>query len=251
MAALLAFTLAACGGSSSGGSSTSDAPRNPYVWNKISYNNGRYSYAVDGKVVSRIGVDVSDHQGTIDWNAVAADGVDFAFIRIGRRGYTEGGIYPDDCFEQNLSGAQAAGLDVGVYFFSQAVSEEEAVEEAEFVIKTLKGRWLALPVVFDEETVSSANGRANRLSKVQRTANARAFLERVESAGYSGMLYCNQNDMARINLNELSQWPVWYAEYGEMPGPTPDFTIWQFTSTGKVSGISGSADVNIDLSGAR
>lgn len=250
LASLLVVSL--LGLSACASRSHTPASDNPYDWSHLTSSNGRYQYRVNGQNLGVLGIDVSDHNGTIDWKSVAADGIDFAVVRVGYRGYTAGGISLDDRFEANLSGARAAGLKVGVYFFSQATTTQEAKEEADFVIKQLNGASLDYPVVFDEEPVESAGGRANNLTREQQTAIAKAFLERIEKAGYQGMVYCNQNDSSRFDFDELSAWPVWYAEYGtSQPSQAFDYTIWQFTSTGSVKGVTGNVDIDLDLTAAR
>ena len=130
----------------------------PYDWSGLERSGDRLAFRENGEVRSQLGVDVSDHQGSIDWSAVASDGVDFAFVRVGNRGYTEGALYADTRYAENIDNATSAGLDVGAYFFSQAVSVEEAREEAEFVLRLLAGRYLALPVAYDHEPVADGAG---------------------------------------------------------------------------------------------
>lgn len=203
-------------------------------------------YAVDGQVSSLAGIDVSEHQGRIDWQAVADDGIDFAIIRVGRRGAAEGEVREDERFAENMDGARRAGLDVGTYFFSQAVNEEEAVEEADFVLSRLRGHELAYPVVYDHEPVEGVDGRADDLSVEQMTANAKAFCDRIAQAGYAAMVYGNANDLARYSLKELSGYGIWFAEYGStIPSRLGRFSIWQYTNEGQVAGISGAVDLNI------
>lgn len=137
----------------------------PYNFDNLKNEQGRFSYYEDGNLVSQTAVDVSDLQGKIDWERVSEDGIDFAMIRLGRRGYTEGNIYLDNYYYENVSGVKSEGMPFGVYFFSQAITEDEAIEEANFVIKHLSGSGISYPVVFDHEPVESADGRANNLSK--------------------------------------------------------------------------------------
>lgn len=239
-----ALALSQCGG----GTGTAAAQKyvSPYDWSGLDRTDGRYAYYEDGALQSRLGVDVSDHQGEIAWQAVAADGIDFAYVRLGNRGYTEGMLYADEYAAANLDGAAAAGLDVGAYFFSQATSVAEAREEADFVLGILAGRALALPVAFDHEPVSDAAGRANNVDGETLTACALAFCERLEAAGYTTMVYGNAGDMARYNRAVLGNRPVWFAEYGA-PTPTAqfDFSIWQYSNAGTVAGIATSVDMNL------
>lgn len=221
----------------------------PYDWSNLNHSKGRYTYVEDGTVLSRFGIDVSENQGVIDWNAVADDGVEFAIIRVGYRGITEGLIYEDEYVQENLAGARAAGIDIGVYFFSQAISEEEAIEEADFVLSELDGMSLEYPVVFDSEASISNYGtsRTADLSQDQMTAIANAFCDRIEQAGYTAMIYGNTDDLSRYHLNQLDA-DVWYAEYG-MPQPTvqTDFVMWQYASDGVIDGIDTAVDLDIDL----
>ncbi|MCI8469525.1 MAG: glycoside hydrolase [Eggerthellaceae bacterium] len=203
-------------------------------------------YTVDGQVVSKTGVDVSEHQGEIDWAAVADDGVDFAFVRLGRRGAAEGEVVEDAYFNTNYVEARDAGLDVGVYFFSQSITEEEAVQEAEFVLSRLAGRPLDYPVVYDHEPVEGVEGRSDNLSIEQMTINAKAFCDRIAEAGYPAMIYGNATDLARYSLRDLSSYGIWFAEYGStIPSRLGRFSIWQYTNQGQVDGISRTVDLNI------
>ena len=225
----------------------------PYDWANLDRSDERYRYVVDGEVKSRIGIDVSESQKEIDWQAVARDGIEFAIIRVGYRGATEGGLYTDEQFWANLEGARAAGLDCGVYFFSQADTEDEAREEADFVLKHLNGTPLEYPIAFDSEIVN-LNGAASptaELSNDEMTAIAKAFCTRVEEAGYRPLVYGNKADISRYNYNEMSHLPAWWAEYGS-PSPTAriPLELWQYSNSGNVDGISTYVDMNIDLSKA-
>ena len=229
----------------------SDQPNDgPYVsryyWNGLTANGDRLAYYEGGALCSDLGVDVSDHQGDIDWQAVARDGSDFAIVRLGNRGYTEGALYADEQAAANLDGAAAAGLETGAYFFSQATTEDEAREEAEFALALLDGRSLRLPVVFDHEPVPDAAGRANRIMGDELTACARAFCERIEQAGYATMIYGNKQDIARFGSNAFGNRPVWFAEYDvAVPTGQFDFDLWQYTNGGSVAGIPTAVDLNI------
>ncbi len=215
-------------------------------WAGLTWENGFAYYEEDGKPCSQTGVDVSDHQGQIDWSAVAAEGIEFAYVRAGSRGYTEGSLIPDEYCATNLDGAKAAGLETGAYFFSQATTVEEAREEAQMALDQIGGRQLDLPVAFDHETVESPDGRANKVSRSDLTACAKAFCEVIEAAGYSTIIYGNAHDLVRFDLNELGDRPVWLAEYG-VPRPTLSIplALWQYTNEAYISGISTSVDLNI------
>lgn len=218
----------------------------PYDWRNLELIEGRFYYSKDGNPASKTGVDVSEHQGEIDWEAVAADDIDFAFIRIGNRGYTEGIISLDDYYYSNISQARDAGLEIGVYFFSQAINPEEAREEARFVLNNLDGVELDFPVVYDHEPISDHDGRANHLNPTQLSENAQAFCSVIEEAEKSVMIYGNNNDIKKLHPEILNSRSVWFAEYNALhPSGQFDFVMWQYTSSGNVAGINTPADMNI------
>lgn len=234
-----------------GSGGLSELPRNQYRWTGLERTNDRLAYTVDGRVLSRVGVDVSSNQGAVDWNAVANDGIEFAYIRLGYRGTATGVMMIDENFEANLQGARAAGLDCGAYYFSQAVSVEEAREEVQAVIDQLGGRPLQLPVVFDSETSAAGTGvsRTADLDSQQISDIALAFCERIEAAGYRPMVYGNASDLGRYDLLRVMEHPLWWAEYDAgVPTTILDFKVWQYTNKGSVKGISGSVDLNIEMS---
>ncbi|MEG0375041.1 MAG: glycoside hydrolase family 25 protein [Raoultibacter sp.] len=223
--------------------------KSPYNFEGLVYENDRYTYTENGVLQSKIGIDVSEHQGVIDWNAVAADGIEFAFIRLGNRGATEGVIGLDEQYQANLEGAVAAGIPVGVYFFSQSINAAEAIEEADFVLANLQGAALQYPIVYDHEPVSGiANPRANDLSKEQATENAQAFCNRIKEAGYESMLYGNKSDIARFDQSIRDTNDIWFAEYDtSTPTGRFDFSIWQYSNNGTVAGIPARVDMNIEF----
>lgn len=228
-----------------------DVEHHPYVQeNFVKKETGEYVYMDGTKKVSIKGVDVSKYQQEIDWKKVAADGVEFAIIRLGFRGMgTNGTCELDPYFKQNVAGAKAAGIDVGVYFFTQATTVEEAKEEARFVIDNLKGYDITWPVVFDTEDIPSYKAaRANVLSREVRTACAKAFLEEIKAAGYTPMLYANTRwSIMKLDLAELEDYDFWYAYYGDDLYYPYKFSMWQYTDSGKVDGIKGNADLNISF----
>lgn len=190
------------------------------------------------------GIDVSKFQGNIDWNRVKAAGIDFVIIRVGYRGYTYGTITEDPYFETNIKGALAAGIDVGVYFFSQAITEQEAKQEAQWTLQKIAPYKITYPVVIDTEYVSG--GRANSMSATQRTSVVNAFCAEVKNAGYTPMIYASKSWLENnLNMSYLNQYDVWLARYASAPEYTGPFTIWQYTSKGYVDGISGYVDRNI------
>jgi len=210
--------------------------------------NGEIQYMQDGQVVSYKGIDVSKHQGKIDWEKVAGDGVDFAFIRVALRGYETGKLVVDEHFEQNIEGAGKAGIKVGVYIYSQAINEEEVLEEAQFVLEQIAPYQLDCPVVFDVELVSGAKGRMNALSVEERTALTALFCETIANAGYKPMIYHNMEMGAlKINLEELEQYDKWFAYYNSDFYYPYAYQVWQYSDSGTVNGIKGDVDLNISF----
>ncbi len=221
---------------------------NLYNWENLSQDaNGYLTYVVDGSVVSRTGIDVSEHQGDIDWERVAANGIDFAIIRIGYRSADRGLIAKDAKAEQNLAGAKAAGLRVGVYFYSQAVNEAEAREEADFVINTLGSTELSYPLVFDFEQGNLDNERVSTMTSEQRTAVAVAFCEEAEARGARALVYGSASALLEIDVEQLAPYGFWYAEYTNIPTSSLSFVLWQYSESGIVDGIDGPVDLDLDL----
>ena len=215
---------------------------------KIDRTDNRFSYE-DDRYTSLFGIDVSTYQNEIDWKKVKEDGVEFVFIRIGRRGATTGLLYEDDLFETNYAGAKENGLKVGVYFFSQAISEQEAREEADWVRKHLSGKQIDLPVVYacEEVYLEDETARMEGLDKEQITANARAFAERIARHRYETIIYTNAYWAQEVyDMEELSDIPVWLAQYDvDIPVFEHPFVIWQYTDSGTIDGIEGTVDLNI------
>lgn len=207
--------------------------------NKVLYNDSAYKI--------RQGLDVSKHNSNIDWKKVKASGYDFVFIRIGYRGYgTEGKICLDEKFAENINGAKAAGLDTGVYFFSQAINEKEAKEEAEFVLKNLAGRKLELPVVFDPESILDAKARTDEVTGEQFTKNTIKFCETINANGYKSMVYANMIwESDYLSMSKLKNIPFWYADYEKKPQSPYEYEVWQYTSKGHIDGVKGRVDLNV------
>ena len=222
-----------------------------YDWSYLDRTDGRLRYIVDGQVRSRLGIDVSENQYSIDWQAVANDGIEFAIIRLGYRGATEGDLYLDERFEENLAGAKAAGIDCGVYFFSQAQTLEESVAEADFVVEHLNGAELECPIAFDSEeaVLNVEKSRTSGLSDTAMTVIAEAFCERVAQSGYRAIVYGNSKDLSRYYYDSMDSRDFWWAEYGvEHPSTDLAIDMWQYSSAGTVAGIETEVDMNIDLS---
>lgn len=193
-----------------------------------------------------MGIDVSSHQREIDWEAVSASGVEFAMIRVGYRGHSKGTVNYDDYYRANIEGALAAGLEVGVYFFSQAVNEGEAIEEARFLLHGIEGYDVTFPVVFDWETITNDEARTDGLPGSVVTSCAAVFCRAVEKAGYSPAVYINRRQAYyTYDLETIMQYPIWLAEYSDLPTYYYDFQMWQHSNTGSVPGIEGDVDLNI------
>ena len=193
------------------------------------------------------GVDVSAFQGEIDWAKVAADGIDFAYIQVGYRGYTEGGLFEDRNFHANMQGALENGIDVGVYMFSQAITVQEAIEEANFVLQRIKDYDIALPVVFDWEIIDNGDAaRTDGMDAAVLNDCAAAFCETVKLAGYEPGVYFNRHfGYYEFDLARLNDYAFWVA----VPGSYPDFyyaaDIWQYTFDDIVDGIETETDMNM------
>lgn len=192
-----------------------------------------------------LGIDVSKWQKEIDWDKVKNEGVDFAIIRCGYRGSVTGSLVEDPYFEQNIKGARAAGIKVGVYFFTQAVNEVEAVEEASMVISLVRDYELQYPVFIDTEG-AGGNGRADSLNVEERTAVCEAFCTTVKNAGLEAGVYASRNWYNnKLTASTLESYAIWLAEYRSVPLYQGYYQMWQYTSKGKINGINGNVDLNV------
>ena len=221
-------------------------PANELTEDMFSSGSGSVKYIGNDYDVLR-GVDVSEHQLDIDWKQVAASGVDYAYIRVGWRGYTEGGLFEDAYFERNIQGALDAGLHVGVYMFSQAVTVQEAIEEADFVLERIGKYNVTLPVVFDWEKIEAAEARSHGLTMELRTDCARAFCETVKGAGYVPCVYFNRNlGYYGYDLTRLTDYEFWFSlpESG-FPNFYYACDMWQYSFTETVPGIAEPTDMNL------
>ena len=215
---------------------------------KLKSTNARKFYVEDSKITSLLGVDVSVHQDNIDWAKVKESGIDFAMVRLGYRGYGTGEAQLDENYAENIQGARDAGLDAGVYFFSQAITAEEAVEEANLVIESLDGLDVNYPVVYDWEIIYDDTARTDNISVDVLTDCCVAFCETIKNAGYTPMIYQNKRtSIFKLDLNRLNDYDFWLAEYNTEPTYYYDFDMWQYTSTGRVPGIEGDVDLNISF----
>lgn len=211
----------------------------------------KYNFGSDGVLAAssgNMGIDVSKWNGNIDWNAVKNSGVSYVIIRCGYRGSTTGALIEDPKFRSNIQGATAAGLKVGVYFFTQAVNEVEAVEEASMVLNLISGYKIAYPVFLD---VEPSGGRADGINRDMRTAVCKAFAQTIQNSGYTAGIYANKTWFTSyINTASLTNYKIWLAQYAAAPSYTATkYDLWQYSSTGSVAGISGKVDLNISYLG--
>ncbi|MDO5154659.1 MAG: glycoside hydrolase family 25 protein [Eubacteriales bacterium] len=205
-------------------------------------------YVTEDGFSSKVGVDVSEHQGFIDWERTSK-AVDFAMIRVGYRGYgAKGGLVEDGYFSTNIEDATANGVPVGVYFYSQATSYEEGVEEANFVLSRIADYHLSYPIVLDREDPMVEDARTNDMSKEQHTQAALGFLETIRNAGYTPMMYTYRTYYSLyVDIESVYQYPIWYAQYADEPDWPYEFNIWQYTESGEIPGISGPVDLNLQM----
>lgn len=219
---------------------------NPYTKADFLFDGQRMTLA-DGQGIP--GIDVSRYQGDIDWETVAASGIKFVFIRVGYRAYGSGEIVADSRAQANYRGAKAAGLKVGVYFFSQAANALEAMEEADWTMQAIAGWQLDLPVVYDWE-LPAPDARTRNVTAGQLTAYTRIFHRILTNNGYSVMLYFNRHHaQERLYMHRLTDIPHWFAMYADTMTYPYDFAIWQYSQTGRVPGIAGDVDLDIMLPG--
>ena len=224
-----------------------DVPVFAYDPNDFYLEDGRMNCADPGVRLVH-GVDVSSYQGAVDWERVKNDGIDFAILRVGYRGYTVGSLNKDTYFELNAHNAARAGLDVGVYIFSQAITVEEALEEADFVLEAIRDCNITGPVVFDWEVIGKKEARTYGLDTDTLCAAANAFCSRIREAGYQPMIYFNAYaGYVKYDLSRVLDYPFWFAQYKAQPDFYYDFQLWQYTSSGKVDGIQGNVDMDVWL----
>ncbi len=214
----------------------------------------KYNFASDGSLIKDSGsrgIDVSTYNGTIDWTAVKNSGISFVIIRCGFRGYTKGGLILDSKYQSYIQGATAAGLKVGLYLFSQATNEAEAVEEASLCVNLAQGYKISYPIFIDSEYANGSHtGRADGLDKATRTAVCKAFCETIKSAGYTPGVYASKSWLYnKLDAGQLSGYKIWLAHYTGETDYTGKYDIWQHTDKGKVNGIKGNVDLDISYLG--
>ena len=214
---------------------------------KLDMNRDFYHYySIGYKTV--IGVDLSEHNKDVDFTKLKEQGIEFAFLRLGWRGYSDPILHLDKKFEEYYQNAKDVGIKVGVYFFSQAINENEAIEEAQFVINNLQDKTIDTYIAYDCETISNDIARTDDLTKSQATSNAKAFLNTISEAGYSPILYTNYDWIKnKYELDILLEYPIWYAQYSRNPQYKGNHIIWQYATRMIIDGISGEDGVDLNL----
>lgn len=222
-------------------------PANPYSNSDLVKNeDGQMTYIPNGEAHYLTGIDVSQHQGNINWEKVSEAGIDYAFIRVGIRGYGSGKLVLDEQFENNIKGALENGIEVGVYFFSQATTEEEIKEELDFVLEAIAPYKITYPVAIDIEKIEDSSARGNLISREDRTHYADIFCKGIEDAGYTPMIYGNLFSLfSMLDMSRLYQYDTWFAFYDKYLYYPYTVHTWQYTDSLTVPGISNKVDGNI------
>lgn len=222
-------------------------PKNTLDNSNFTSDNSFKYYSKGGKPASIEGIDISSYNGNIDWQAVKNSGVDFAMIRIGGRGYgDDGALYSDDKAIDNIKNAQSVGIKAGVYFFSQAITNEEAVAEADYIKKLLGDTKIDFPVAYDWEIIKDDDARTDNVSAAQATECAKAFCDRIKELGFTPIIYSPSKELYfKYDLTRLADVDIWYCEYSDVPTFYYEFSMWQYTANGYVDGIDGAVDLNV------
>lgn len=221
--------------------------RNTYDFTNLTMRQEQLAYYADGKTYSYVGADLSKYNGEVDFAALKQSGISYVMLRLGMRGYGSGQIQLDEKFADYIAKAEEAGLDVGVYFYSQAVTEEEAAEEANFVIQNLAGHPITYPVAFDMEYVANDTARIEALTREEKTKMAKTFLDTVKNAGYKPMVYGTKEWLIKqVDLTKLTDYDIWLSQQEETPDYPYQFQMWQYSREGRLNGADG--DVNLNIS---
>lgn len=221
---------------------------NKYVKSRFVYKNPIMSYYINGKEASWFGVDISSKQGVVDFKKLKKAGCDYVMIKVGGRGYSSGEIVLDEKLKDYMTGAKNAGLDIGVYFFSQAITKDEIEEEVQTLLEAIKDYSVNYPIVFDMEEIEGDMARVDSLDIDSRTSLAKQFLDDVKKAGYTPMLYGNKEWLVtKIDLEALSDYDIWLSQEADTPDYPYEFTMWQYDKEGTISGISEKTGMNISF----
>lgn len=220
--------------------------KNKYNPEGFVYEEPIMKYYENGKNISYLGVDISKENGDVNFDRLKKAGVQFVMIKVGARGYGNGQIALDDHFAEYMKAATEAGLNIGVYFFSQAVTKEEALEEANLVYENIKGYKITYPIAFDMEKITGDISRTDTLTKEEKSNIALVFLQALKDVGYKGIIYGNKEWLIQqINLSTVGAFDIWLSQVGKVPDYPYKFSMWQYTQSGKIDGITG--DANLDI----
>lgn len=223
-------------------------PKHEYDFTKLVCQSNLMKYYVDGKQVSYVGTDISKYQDYVDFVKLRKAGIDYCMIRVGARGYGSGQLVLDEYFLDNMKRATDAGLEVGVYFFSQAISVEEAVEEATMVLENIKDYNVTYPVAFDMEYITNDTARIDNLTKAEKTDITKAFLDTIRNAGYKAMIYGDKEWLIKeIDMSKLTAYDVWLSQPGDIPDYPYKFTMWKYDEEASIDGIAGYANLDISF----
>lgn len=223
-------------------------PKHEYDFTKLVCQSDLMKYYEDGRLVSFVGTDISKYQDYIDFVKLKKAGVDYVMIRVGARGYGTGQLVLDEYFTDNIKRATDAGLDVGVYFFSQAITVEEAIEEANMVLENIKDYEITYPVAIDMEYIPNDTARIDVLSKSEKTEITKTFLDTVQAAGYKPMIYGDKKWLIKeIDMSKLTAYDIWLSQQEDIPDYPYKFTMWQYSNEGVLDGIAGYANLNISF----
>lgn len=223
-------------------------PKHEYDFTKLVCQSDLMKYYEDGRKVSYVGIDVSKEQSYIDFNKVKKAGIDFVMLRVGARGYGSGQLVLDEYFQSNIKRATDAGLEVGVYFFSQAINETEAIEEANMVLENIKDYKITYPVAFDMEYIPNDTARIDTLSKTEKTTITQTFLDTIMNGGYKPMIYGNKEWLIKqVDMSKLTGYDIWLAQEEDIPDYPYKFAMWQYDTDAMVDGIAGYTNLNISF----
>ena len=223
-------------------------PKHDYDFTKLVCQSDLMKYYEDGRQVSFVGTDISKAQGYVDFNKLKKAGIDFVMLRVGARGYSSGQLVLDDYFLDNIKRASDAELEIGVYFFSQAVTEAEAIEEANLVLEQIQDYTVRYPIAFDMEYVDNDTSRVEGVSRADKTTIARAFLDTVKAAGYEPMIYGDKQWLIKqIDLSKLTEYDIWLSQLEDIPDYPYQFSMWQYDRQASIDGISGYANLDISF----
>lgn len=223
-------------------------PKSEYDYTKLVCQSDLMKYYEDVRQVSFVGADLSKYNDYVDFVKLKKAGVNFVMLRVGSRGYGTGQLMLDDYYTENIKRATDAGLEVGLYFFSQAITEAEAIEEAKMVIDNIGEYAITYPIAFDMELISNDTARIDNLTREERTKIAKAFLKTIEDAGYKPMLYGNKEWLIKkVDLSKLTDYDVWLSQPGDLPDYPYKFSMWQYTTSASIDGVAGYTNLNISF----